>query len=518
MNNFKRAPIYPILFGIYPVIALLAHNVEQVKFMVALRPLAIAFVGTSVFFISLYMLLRNRDKAAAVCTLSVVLFFSYGHVYDFLKQMDSHLSILARHRYLIPIWLVVFGVVLWLFRRWGWKFQSVTPTLNLVAALALVFPVFQIGSFHLRSQQALADRFKTASNIDKLPDLDNQPRPDIYYIILDGYTRDDILREIYHYDNEPFLDRLTEIGFYIARCSQSNYAQTELSMAASFNMDYLGALGDGFDKGSTDRSGLWPLLSHARVRIMLEEFGYKVVAFETGYYWIQWEDADIYLAPLRVGSIDQVFHWEGLNSFEVMLFRSSVARVLEDTEIARDLLERILPDLNYPGKVARDRTLYVLERLEFSRMNEIQGPKFIYAHIITPHSPYVFGPNGEIAENEHEFTYTDQVIYINHRIEKLVEEIISNSVIPPIIILQGDHGLGGIPRERMAILNAYYLPNGGDQMLYPEISPVNTFRVIFDYYFNTELGMLEDKSYFSTYEAPYNYEEVLNIRDGCRSE
>ena len=45
--------------------------------------------------------------------------------------------------------------------------------------------------------------------------------------------------------------------------------------------------------------------------------------------------------------------------------------------------------------------------------------------------------------------------------------------------------------------NAYYLPNKGSDMLYKSITPVNTFRVIFNHYFKTRYELLEDKNYFS---------------------
>src|SRR3970282_1068515 len=74
--------------------------------------------------------------------------------------------------------------------------------------------------------------------------------PDIYYIILDGYARDDILRKFYQLDNRDFLDRLGELGFYVAGCAQSNYAQTQLSLASSLNFAYLDSLGDDFHAGN----------------------------------------------------------------------------------------------------------------------------------------------------------------------------------------------------------------------------------------------------------------------------
>jgi hypothetical protein len=48
----------------------------------------------------------------------------------------------------------------------------------------------------------------------------------------------------------------------------------------------------------------------------------------------------------------------------------------------------------------------------------------------------------------------------------------------------------------MRILNAYYLPDAGGGELYESISPVNSFRVLFNTYFGGKLELLADTAYF----------------------
>ena len=73
----------------------------------------------------------------------------------------------------------------------------------------------------------------------------------------------------------------------------------------------------------------------------------------------------------------------------------------------------------------------------------------------------------------------------------------------------------------MRILNAYYLPpikntaGKGNQQLYSIITPVNTFRVIFNEYFGGRFERLPDISYYSAYKTPFEIKEVPNTRSDC---
>jgi hypothetical protein len=95
--------------------------------------------------------------------------------------------------------------------------------------------------------------------------------------------------------------------------------------------------------------------------------------------------------------------------------------------------------------------------------------------------------------------------------KEIVPKLIANSATPPIIIIQGDHGptVPSQARERMRILNVYYLP-GVDAPLYPTITPVNTFRVIFNTYFGQNLELLDDVSLYSVYRHPFDYKLIKN--------
>ena len=85
-----------------------------------------------------------------------------------------------------------------------------------------------------------------------------------------------------------------------------------------------------------------------------------------------------------------------------------------------------------------------------------------------------------------------------------IMKILSTSKTQPIILIQGDHGFRDFEElgkekqleESKTIFNAYFLPDDTlKHSVYDSISPVNSFRIIFNDYFRTELPLLDDKFY-----------------------
>ena len=510
-TRFVEFPWHPFLLAAFAVLSLYAHNVSEIHFSEALRALFVSLAFAGVILSLLRLLLKDWQKAALVTSLILFLFFSYGHIYNFLVDIGTPGLVLRRHRYLIPLVLICFigGTAFLLKARGGLKVA--TSLLNLVLITAFLIPVFQISMYAYRLRQAAPTA--SAAGLETLSLGDAEISPDIYYIILDAYARDDILLHDYAYDNTAFLDDLEALGFYVARCSQSNYAQTRLSLASSLNMDHIPALGDNYTEDQVSRAGLEARIKHSDTRRLLENLGYQTVAFESGFAWTQIEDASLYLSP-GSAALNRMRDLGGLNGFEVLLLKTTAGRIFTDGLIAFHGIFQA--DLEYPDLIHRNRVSFTLEHL--ARLSEMPGPKFVFAHIVSPHPPYVFDLNGPRLyppENETE-GYRDQVAYLNSQLVPLVQKLISESSTPPIIVLQADHGgVNTSSTERMAILNAYYLPADGKEQLYNDITPVNTFRLIFNTYFGGDFELREDASYYSGYQFPYRFTPIQDNRPGC---
>lgn len=492
----KRIPFYPLLCCLYPIVALTAYNIDEISLKVVLRPLVVTLLACILLFGLAKLLLRDWHRAALAVLTLVFIFFVYGHVYNLLEDVTIGNVSIFRHRTLLPFMSILL-LVLWyliafrLKRPAGW-----TLWLNLLGIYLLIYPTSKIALSVF--QQGSADRVAQAAKAEVVVDKN---QPDVYYIILDAYGREDVLRNMFGYDNQEFVDALRQRGFYVADCSQTNYGYTNFSLTSSLNYEYLDVL-----NVSGSRVERTALLKHSALRGFFEENGYQTVAFPTGWAFTEWDDADFYLDFDRPVST--------LDEFETLILNTTPLRIVDDLKIVNTS--------DTTGKdIRRLRVLSALDKLK--QLPGIDDNLFVFAHIVVPHRPYTFGPNGEIPAYDgktatYEQTanaYLDQVTFISNEILKVVDALLEDSKNPPVIIIQGDHGpsadLTNNAAERMPILNAYYLPGiDMDTVLYPTISPVNSFRVVLNTYFDQDLPILEDRSYYAPEEGRTDFELVPN--------
>lgn len=498
----------PVLLALYAPLELGAHNIGQIPLSSIYRSVLLSGVFGTLILLICQAFLRNWPAAGMTATVIVALFLTYGHLYNFLENLEVGGFLIGRHRYLVAIWLIVAFLGIWWAIRKSRKYSSLTSTLNLMAVFLLIMPVAQLVFYEVRTTNVKTPKPRESQGqgiLYQVQKPSSTQMRDVYYIILDAYGRSDILLNSLGYDNSSFLHKLQDMGFYVAECAQSNYSKTDLSLSSSLNMDYVTSLDPALTPDNTDRLPLWNLVKDDQVKTIFHQMGYRTIAFETGFDFSHLNDLDVFYTPQR----------KGFNEFEILYVQTTFARLLDDAGL--------LARFHYtPEDRKRDLILFDLGKLQ--EIPLIPGPKFVFAHLVIPHQPFVFGPNGESAviaekvnkgntyytKHDYELGYTNQAKFISDHISQVVESIIKKSSVPPIIIIQGDHGPSHFDEHtRMGILNAYYFP-GAQRALYSNITPVNSFRTLFNTYFGTKFSLLKDTSYYSEYPYAYRFDVVPN--------
>lgn len=515
MRSIKKLPpIHPFLFAIFPILFLYSQNKGELLPGELLTP-AIAVLILTLPFTALWFLLslifKSKEKAALLTSASILLFFSYGHFYTLIKGFGIHLGsvVFGENKILYVSYALVFLALGYFLFRTKRGLGRLTTFVNLVALSLVLISIIDIIPYEITTRRnAVGYPASVEENEPEDISLKEGTLPDIYYIILDGYARNDTLKTLFNYDNSEFTDYLKENGFYVASKSNSNHALTTLSLASALRMEHLNR--PASELGAKTKSIMAPLsmIEDDKVVPFLKSYGYKFINLSSGWWPTETnKNADINLGAsyfLKIGDKSLT-----LSEFSIVFLRTTALKPFLEPQIA---------------DTARQRMLYSFEKL--IEMPSMAEPTFVFAHYMMPHPPYLFDRDGkpvpraelELAGESFEDKkhYLDQLIFTSKKAKEIVDAILSKSNTPPIIIIQADHGspsLLGSPdkwasrvsenaiRERMAILNAYYLPLGGDALLYDSITPVNTFRLIFNFYFGTNLELLPDETYFSCYPA-----------------
>jgi hypothetical protein len=501
----------PVLLACVPLVTLLANNIADVSPRFAIRPLVATLVLAALVIAVCCAWLRDREQSLGVASL-LMLLLSVGTIGAALRATLPESFAGSAAAAVQILWGTAILAACVIVVRRAQPPEGLAPILLAAALAMLILPAMTI----VRHEIDLTQPYPVDGVAAQPARARSEPLPDVYYIVLDGYGRQDVLAETHQTDNRGFLESLTQLGFYVADQSLANYAQTNLSLASSLNMIYLDEVAARLGEGNRDPGPVNRLIRHNLVRETLEELGYQVFAFETGYRKTEWEDAEHFLVP---------------PSTEASAFEALYMDVLGLTPLTRRLVSSGLM-AEMPGYAAhRSRIRFAFEQAAALRASP--GPKFVFLHVILPHPPFVFGSRGEPVRSSAPFQmkdgtefngtpqeyaagYSAQVDFAGELTLKLANELIRDGVRPVVIVIQGDHGPGSrldweIPersdlKERMGILNAYYAPlaEGG---FYPSITPVNSFRVILNHYFGYDFPLVHDRSYLSSWRAPFRFIE-----------
>jgi hypothetical protein len=459
---------------------------------------------------------RSQIVCSLVCLCGAVLFFLLLRAHLPAGLITSCLILgvfYQRYLFLFLVSSMVLASLLLSLMRKGFDLQ--VPHL---ASMAISIAVVSYIGFEYWQVVQAARIYQDVRMVEPIPIRISSPaggeRPDIYYIILDAYAGEELLRQLHDFDNSAFTSALEERGFVVTPQGKSNYLRTLHSLSSSLNMQYL----DNVSSTMEDSSLWWPLqriFAQNEIRTFLESQGYHTIVIASGWDFTSISDAETYLKPYPIM----------LNKFEEVFIGNTNLSLL-------GFLSRA--GVSFPSHdVHRQTVRYAFEQLK--KTPELDSPKFTFVHIISPHPPFVFDRDGNEITPNYPFTladnrelirppaayqraYLEQLQFVNRQVLEAVDSILAQSSTPPVILIQGDHGPGifldaqsSSPpcfAERFSILNAYHLPGVDPAAIPPDITPVNTFRLIFNHYFSTDLALLPNHQYFSPVEAVHQFEDV----------
>ena len=355
-----RLAFYPVVLAAALVVELL--NVSGSSPFAAVRSLLVVSAGALLLSWLGRLILRDPDRGGVLAALWVLVLLA-GDDLRIAAVIGGASVLLIAERYVLPETRRTI--------RWA-RIGRVAGRLTIILCLAIAIQAVQLG--------AVSATFRAFTHETALrptaPDPVDPSDPDIYVVLVDGHARPDVVSEIFGRDQTAFVGALRGSGFTLAPRSRANYTQTAEVLSSMFNQAHLADI-DRMDRllaGTESR----PYGAVARNAIndnvtfsYLRSRGYEIHAVSSGYEQMAIREADF-------------FHDGGeINEFEVsVLYRSALSHVLE----------WLAPD--FVSSQQRHRIQGAFDAFAASPSWPGDRPRFVFAHVPSPHAPWVFNADG----------------------------------------------------------------------------------------------------------------------------
>ena len=180
----KPAIIHPFFFAVFPIVALFAYNARTIPIPIGEMafPAGLSFAGTLVLFFFFKFLIRNGDKAGVLVSLFLFWFFSFGHVMGILNPWTAW--ILGETILYGTMIMIAIGFLLVIRSRKN--FAGLTRFLNIVSLALIAINL-------ISGVQVLTLRRNSHSKGNINIPAKTGAYPNIFFIVLDGYARADVL-------------------------------------------------------------------------------------------------------------------------------------------------------------------------------------------------------------------------------------------------------------------------------------------------------------------------------------
>ena len=519
LKNYKKFNIiHPFLISLLPILFIYSQNTREISIQEIILPVLLILFGAVLLWLLARFIIKNNEKSGLIISLLLVLSFSYGHIFFLFDDFTLGDTDIGRHRYLVIPFAISFVVGTYYFVKTKVNLNNLSTIFNVFAVTFLGIILINIVAYDIENINSFDSELITTETSLATYDTtletftphqgEIKNYPDVYYIVLDAYTGSSSLKKFLNYDNQKFVSYLTNKGFNVNHKSYSNYPSTEYSVISTLNMIYLNFLTEEKD-GYQEFHLPYRMYEENIVMQNFKSAGYKVIII----------DKPLTSQSLQVSS--------SLFDLELCKRNKYVDTELFSQMIKTSILVLLLE--KWEEHEMREATLCAFSELP-KQHQKFDEPVFVYSHLLIPHPPYLFGPEGEPVSSvgpdglvswKDEEGYINAVKFANKKIKQVVEELLTDLENPPIIIIQADHGsMFDVNRsnpsnenieQMMTIFSAYYLPDTEKNLPYDVITPVNTFRIIFNSYLNADYDLLENKIYLIDTLGPEYFVDVTDV-------
>lgn len=472
---------HPVLFSLLFVILPYTQYAGLIPPSQAVLP----FIAISAFSLFVYLVIKRfvgeGDVTVAVVSPLLAFLCNYGALYEYISSTTNRAGMRSLILSIVSALLLIglFWYIYKVSRAAAATVRTVNQGLFVVAGSLLLFNSYSIMMQSKQTAKGIRELGATGIHVGKTA----ATLPDIYHVILDEYASPTQMRDYFRYDMGAFVGFLKRKGFSVSEMQTKSLATVSIienrlnmaeisgdSLVASRNSLSDSLLENINRLNSRDEKQLFHIRNN-RVVNSLKAIGYQFVNIGSWYVHTRYN---------RLA--DQELNYYGFQ------FKSELPAIIASNSVLRLVLIN-----RHFHRVA------VLEA--FSALRDMPvtpgTPRFVFAHIVCPHVPYVFGANGEkLGLNPQEKRkdgkqlYIDQHAYITKKIIELVEHKLSDTQPAPVLIIQADHGARMDKPGARRVFSAVYVPGSKMRPLGDSVRSINTYRLIFNEIFGSNLEIL----------------------------
>ena len=498
INNYLS---YYLLLLLFPV-SFLLHNVNENFGLVSLSVilyLLLKYVATAVCiaFVS-KLLLRSYSKAFLFSFFLLLINFLFGVYKDFAKAAQLPAAFNSYSLLLPELVLLIITAAVFLLRK---QFAPVRFVQALTLFLLINF-AYETGwcLYNLATRKDLQQDFgdQAHNTIRKLEVAPAAQKPTVFWLVFDEYAASSSLKKVWGFHN-PLDSTLRSKGFFVADSARSNYNFTHYSFTSTLDMVYLRDLKNHSVVRLKDaQRGIYSVYDN-NVTKVFEQNGYAI----HNYTIFPMQDHPTQSFEMFAYVPEQLINFQTLEGRIRGDIGWNFSHLLQRNRHAADSIAgaRVLEDLDtaYKNQVSRFLTMA-------AAASHDNTPSFNLLHLQLPHEPYFYRADGSIAyQNGYSDSarhYIPHLQYTNQVVDRVTDSLLAlYSGQDLVIIIQGDHGFKFqeadplYDQESCKILYAVYCSDRRYAWWPRSLSIVNSFRIVFNKYFQAGLPLLPDHSY-----------------------
>jgi hypothetical protein len=465
-------PWHPLLFGCVPAVLLYAHNTTFVPAQQLVTPILVSVTISAVLWVFATRWLGSSVRAALLVSPTVLLAETYGAFFDFIRanvqpRSATHFVILSVSSLLLLCFLAGCAILL---KRLGRRHRLATTT-RAANAVALFLISINVGVALFEQRSRPISDARTVA-VGCVASTAPAREASVVLLVVDQFASSEEMSEVFGVDNGEFLRWLEERGFRIARKATTRFNYSAASLADLLNMGLPEERVVAW-RGTTSGADRVPELQDpALVRSPCEATRDSVVLArfrELGY---------------RTTTIGSWFNCTRYNKFadeNINVYGFRLQAELSALVVQASALRPIFAF----HSLARSAILRQFEVIAEKAHGSTR--KFIFAHVICPHPPYIFDRNGGApSSSDDRALYRDQHEFVTKKVKELVTRLQSDPSKQPVILIQSDHGSHADRRFDYRVFSAISLPGAVGFPWRDDMPAREVFSLLFAKYFGCQ--------------------------------